>query len=171
MNIRLRLTLWYSVILFLILLIFSLAVYVGLTRSLLVTVDNHLQREVGEILGNMTFASSADEREAEEGDGGSDEAEKVRSDLGLQLTYTPEEGVFWRILTADGQPLIDQGHFDGATFDQTVLQSGRTQFEYASLASNVPIRLYTAPFIIERQGSGIIQVAELDRDENVGERP
>ena len=79
MNIRLRLTLWYSVILFLILLIFSLAVYVGLTRSLLVTVDNHLQREVGEILGNMTFASSADEREAEEGDGGSDESRRAAS--------------------------------------------------------------------------------------------
>jgi two-component system OmpR family sensor kinase len=161
MNIRLRLTLWYTVILFLILLIFSLAVYVGLTRSLLVTVDNHLQREVGEILGNLTFAGSVNEHETEEKhDDGSDEVEKVRRDAELQLTYTPEEGVFWRILTADGQPLIDQGHFDGASFDPAVLQSGRTQFEYASLASNVPIRLYTAPFIIEEQGAGIIQVAE-----------
>ena len=154
MNIRLRLTLWYTVILFLILLIFSLAVYIGLTRSLLVTVDNHLQREVGEILGNLKFDGSDDDHENE----ASDDIAAINT--GLDLKYTPEEGVFWRLLDADGQPLVDPGHFEGATFDPTVLQSGRTQFEYATLASDIPIRLYTAPFIIEQQGSGIIQVAE-----------
>jgi hypothetical protein len=55
MNIRLRLTFWYTAIFLLILVIFSLAVYVGLTRNLMNTVDNHLQREVGEILGNLEF--------------------------------------------------------------------------------------------------------------------
>ena len=147
MNIRLRLTLWYTAILFLILLVFSLAVYLGLARSLLATVDNHLQREVGEILGNLNFErphdDDADEQEA-----------------GLELKYTPEEGVFWRILGADGRPLIDPGYFEGASFDPNVLEAGRAQFEYARLASDTPIRLYTAPFIIEEQGAGIVQVAE-----------
>jgi two-component system OmpR family sensor kinase len=147
MNIRLRLTLWYTAILFLILLVFSLAVYLGLARSLLATVDNHLQREVGEILGNLNFErphdDDADEQEA-----------------GLELKYTPEEGVFWRILGADGRPLIDPGYFEGASFDPNVLAAGRAQFEYARLASDTPIRLYTAPFIIEEQGAGIVQVAE-----------
>jgi hypothetical protein len=147
MNIRLRLTLWYTAILFFILLVFSLAVYIGLTRSLLVTVDNHLQREVGEILGNMTFDNSDDDQADE------DESE-------LEIKYTPEEGVFWRVLDSEGRPLIDPGYFDDASFDSNVLELDRAQFEYATLASNTPIRLYTAPFIIEEQGRGIVQVAE-----------
>lgn len=147
MNIRLRLTLWYTAILFFILMLFSLAVYIGLTRSLLVTVDNHLQREVGEILGNIKFE-------------GSDDDETEEEEPELELTYTPEEGVFWRVLDRAGRPLIDPGYFDDASFDSTVLRSGQTQFEYATLASNTPIRLYTAPFIIEGQGQGIVQVAE-----------
>ena len=147
MNIRLRLTLWYTAILFFILLVFSLAVYIGLTRSLLVTVDNHLQREVGEILGNMTFDGSDDDQADE------DESE-------LEIKYTPEEGVFWRVLASDGRPLLDPGYFDNASFDSNVLELDRAHFEYATLASNTPIRLYTAPFIIEEQGRGIVQVAE-----------
>lgn len=151
MNIRLRLILWYTAILFFILLIFSVAVYIGLTRSLLVSVDNHLQREVGEILGNLNFeAGEDDEAEREAGEDGA----------GIKLSYTPEEGVYWRILDANAQPLVDPGHFENASFDPAVLTAGHTQFEYATLAGNVPIRLYTAPFVIEQQGAGILQVAE-----------
>ncbi|MEW5958241.1 MAG: ATP-binding protein [Chloroflexota bacterium] len=151
MNIRLRLTLWYTAILFFILVIFSVAVYIGLTRSLLVSVDNHLQREVGELLGNLNFEGHDDE---------GDEHESDEKKGGIQLTYTPEEGVYWRILTADGQPLIDPGYFEKISFDQSVLKANHTQFEYATLTGTVPIRLYTAPFVIEQQGAGIVQVAE-----------
>ncbi len=146
MNIRLRLTLWYTAILFFILLIFSVAVYIGLTRSLLVSVDTHLQREVGEILGNLKFEHQDDD---------DDHAE----DGGLELGYTPEEGVYWRILDRDSQPLVDPGYFESIVFNEAILQAGRTEFEYAR-AGDIPIRLYTAPFIIEQQGSGIVQVAE-----------
>ena len=61
MNIRLRLTLWYTAILFLILVVFSVVVYIGLTRSLFAAVDDHLQREVGEILGNLHFENEGGE--------------------------------------------------------------------------------------------------------------
>lgn len=153
MNIRLRLTLWYTAILFLILVIFSVAVYVGLTRSLLTTLDNHLQREVGEILGNLSFEHEGEEEHEHE-------EETLTGESGLELSYTPEEGVFWRVLDTNGTPLIDPGHFEGASFDQTAITADHTQFEYATLASDLPVRLYTAPFVIEEQGAGVVQVAE-----------
>jgi heavy metal sensor kinase len=150
MNIRLRLTLWYAAILVFILVVFSVAVYIGLTRNLLVSVDNHLQREVGEILGNLDFEGSDDE----------DDHNAHESKTGITLKYVPEEGVYWRLLDAQGQPLVDPGHFQNISFDQTVLQAGHTQFQYATLADDIPIRLYTAPFVLEQRGAGIVQVAE-----------
>lgn len=158
MNIHLRLTLWYTAILCLILAIFSAAVYIGLTRSLLATLDNQLQREVGEIIGNMKLESKAEGEKADD-DREKDDS-KQAGEIEIELKYIPEEGVFWRVLDAQGRPLIDPGYFEGASFDPAVITAGHTQFEYASLANNTPIRLYTAPFVIEQQGAGVVQVAE-----------
>jgi heavy metal sensor kinase len=162
MNIRLRLTLWYTAILFLTLALFSSAVYIGLTRSLMVTLDNHLQREVSEIIGNLKFEHSGEDPEESEEEGNDDD-HKIRSgELEIELNYTPEEGVFWRLLAENGQPLRDPGYFEGAAIAPTTLTAGQTQFEYAyaTLANGTPIRLYTAPFVIEQQGAGVVQVAE-----------
>jgi heavy metal sensor kinase len=141
MNIRLRLTLWYTAIFSIILVIFSLVVYVGLTRSLMNTVDNHLQREVGEILGNLEFDDHDGESE-------------------IELSYIPEEGVFWRVLNDQGQSLVDPGYFDDATFNASLTDFEYAQLENAELADGTPVRLYTAPFIIEHAGRGLVQVAE-----------
>jgi heavy metal sensor kinase len=160
MNIRLRLTLWYTVILFLILVIFSVAVYIGLTRSLFIATDNHLQREVGEILGNLEFETAADNKDEEAGE--DDDKRPVSGGLaaGIKLNYEPEEGVYWRILDAEGRPLLDPGYFEGATVAPGALNTDSPRFEYATLADDTPIRLYTAPFVLEQQGRGVIQVAE-----------
>jgi heavy metal sensor kinase len=140
MNIRLRLTLWYTAIFSIILVIFSLVVYVGLTRSLLNTIDNHLQREVGEILGNLDFEHDNEPQ--------------------IEMGYVPEEGVYWRLLGEQGQPLIDPGHFDGAVYSAQLSNLDYATLENAVLADNTPVRLLTNPFIIERQGGGLVQVAE-----------
>jgi len=167
MNIRLRLTLWYTAILFFILLVFSAAVYIGLTRSLLVATDNHLQREVGEILGNLTFSEAEDDEHHEEEETHEDNENKPEEQTALtaanttmRLTYEPEDGVFWRIFDANGQPLLDPGYFDDAVFDDDPLAADSPHFEYATLANGTPIRLYTAPFVLEKQGQGVVQVAE-----------
>jgi len=152
MNIRLRLTLWYTVVLFLILAIFSAAVYLGLSRSLFVTLDNHLQREAGQIIGSIEF------EEIEEDEDDDDHINS--SELEIEATYEPEEGVFWRILDSEGHPIVDPGYFDAALSDPGSISNDHTQLEYAVLAGNIPIRLYTAPFVIEGQGGGIVQVAE-----------
>ena len=87
MNIRVRLTFWYTTILFLILVIFSAAVYLGLTRNLLSTLDLHLQREAGQILGGIKFESEGHDA-TEAGHAGG---------LEIEAEYIPEEGVYWRI--------------------------------------------------------------------------
>jgi heavy metal sensor kinase len=155
MNIRLRLTFWYTAIFLLILVIFSLAVYVALTRNLMNTVDNHLQREVGEILGNLDFESDGHDDHPSEGDNDHSPATTA-----IELSYTPEEGVLWRVLDVTGQPLIDPGHFAGAVFTADVTHLSRAQLENAALADGTPIRLYTVPFVIEPHFEGVVQVAE-----------
>jgi heavy metal sensor kinase len=168
MNIRLRLTLWYTAILFIILLIFSVAVYVGLSRSLFSAIDTHLQREAGQVIGGIKFEfqKTGDDGEDHEQDEeyGEEGAQIHLNGVEIKAEYIPEEGVFWRILDAEARPLIDPGYFDNALFDSTSISTTQAQFDNATLANNIPIRLYSVPFIFEPQGAphgaGIVQVAE-----------
>lgn len=164
MNIRLRLTLWYTAILFIILLMFSVAVYVGLSRSLFNAVDAHLQREAGQVVGGIKIESYK-----REDDGEDYEDEDERGEYGGQIElngleikaeYIPEEGVYWRILDAEARPLIDPGYFDNVALDPASIGTGQAQFDNITLTNNVPLRLYTAPFTFEPQGAAIVQVAE-----------
>lgn len=156
MNIRLRLTLWYTTILTLILLVFGTAVYVGLSRSLIVGLDSHLQREAGQLIGGLKFGSR------EESDDGEDHEDEDAPVNQLELKYRPEEGVLWRVLDDQGRPLIDSGYLAGVSVDPEIIASGYAHFEYTTLANNTPIRLYSVPFKIEGQGAGLVQVAEND---------
>jgi len=153
MNIRLRLTLWYTIILVLILVVFGAAVYIGLSRSLTVTLDNHLQREAGQLIGGMHFETE-DEPEDEE------EHEREVQNIELSLGYRPEEGVLWRVLDDQGRPLIDPGYLEGVAIDPSLVTSDYARFEYTTLADGNPLRLYSVPFVIEGQGAGIVQVGE-----------
>jgi heavy metal sensor kinase len=151
MNIRWRLTIWYTAVLILILLIFSLAAYLGMSRSLVATLDNHLKREAGQLIGGINF-ERAEEHE--------DDDEKPEQGTRLELRYRPEEGVLWRILDRQGRPLVDPGYLADVPIDPALAGSDYAQLEYASLSNNTPIRLYSVPFVIEGQGAGIVQVAE-----------
>lgn len=153
MNIRLRLTLWYTTVLTLILLVFGTAVYLGLSRSLITTLDSHLQREAGQLIGGMKFEGEHESEDHNEG-------EVKKPSRQLELRYQPEEGVLWRVLDDQSRPLIDPGHLAGVAIDPAVMTSGYARFEYATLANNTPVRLYNLPFVIEGQGAGVVQVAE-----------
>lgn len=163
MNIRLRLTLWYTAILFIILLVFSGAVYIGLSRSLFRAIDVNLQREAGQVIGGIKFESPEQEDGEDHKNGTEDGEEGAQVQInGMQIKteYVPEEGIFWRILDAQGHPLIDPGYFDNALFNTDSIDPTQAKFEYATLANNIPVRLYTIPFIFDPQGSGVVQVAE-----------
>ncbi|MBE7473484.1 MAG: two-component sensor histidine kinase [Anaerolineae bacterium] len=153
MNIRLRLTLWYTIILVLILVVFGAAVYIGLSRSLIATLDNHLQREAGQLIGGINFETE-DEHEDDEED------EQEHRNPQLSLRYRPEEGVLWRVLDDRGRPLIDSGYLDGVAINPNLITSDYARFEYTTLTSGIPLRLYSVPFVIEGRGAGIVQVGE-----------
>lgn len=165
MNIRLRLTLWYTAILFVILVLFSFIVYAGLSRSLLITIDDHLQREAAQIIGEIRF-ESGEHRSREHSEHGEDKLGFTNEGGALQaeLEYIPEAGVYWRILDPQGRPLLDPGYFAGASLAPLDPDTARPQFLYAALADQTPIRLYSAPFVLEQRGAGIIQVAESYQD-------
>lgn len=156
MNIRLRLTLWYTGVLTLILVVFSAAVYLGLGQSLFLTLDTHLKREVAQLIGGLKFSGEDDHEE--EGDDHEGSARRTRG--GLELTYWPEEGVLWRILDPQGGLLVDSGRLDGVPIDPGIAALDHTQFDYSTLGDGTPIKLYNVPFIIEGQGAGVVQVAE-----------
>lgn len=86
MNIRLRLTLWYTAILSAILVIFGVIVYFGLSRSLLATLDNHLQREANQIINELKFEQGGDhDGHAEKYD---DEVAEYVGGFRAELEYT-----------------------------------------------------------------------------------
>jgi heavy metal sensor kinase len=148
MKIRLRLTLWYSALLFLILTTFSITVYISLGRSLFVSLDHQLQREAAEVLGNLKFENS-------------DSSDKVTDEVEIELEYSPGEGIFWRILDTRGNPLVGSGHLEDIAFSHTnSIETGYIQLQNIILADRTPIRLYTVPFAIENEGAGILQIAE-----------
>ncbi|HRV95338.1 MAG TPA: ATP-binding protein [Anaerolineae bacterium] len=158
MNIRLRLTLWYTAILSAILVIFGVIVYFGLSRSLLATLDNHLQREANQIINELKFEQGGDhDGHAEKYD---DEVAEYVGGFRAELEYTPEPGVFWRVLASGGQPLVDPGYFSGSAIDRDPLDITRPHFAYGLLGDDTPVRLLTLPFAIRQQQAGAVQVAE-----------
>ena len=62
MNIRVQLTIWYMAILTLILVVFSGAVYLGLSRSMMSTLDNYLKREATQVIGGLKFEERDDDK-------------------------------------------------------------------------------------------------------------
>ena len=163
MNIRLRLTLWYTTILCLILILFSAAVYIGLSRSLFTVIDNQLQREAAQVIGQIRIEKAEEDDDDEEDEGRLVAQEPFVAQIqGFEvgLGYTPEEGFFWRVLDTAGRPVFDPGYFIQAELDPTNLTPDQIRFDYTSLADDTPVRLYTAPFVIEQRGGGFIQIAE-----------
>ncbi len=162
MNIRLRLTLWYTAILLLILLIFGVIVYIGLSRNLSASLDSQLQREAKQ----MVDAFNAGEiEESEEGYEDNESSEyggrKIRlNGIEFTLNYLPEEGVFWQILDSSGQSTFNTNDFRGATFETTTLNPNRAQLSFGTLANSTPIRAYTLPVTLEGNLLGFVQVAE-----------
>jgi heavy metal sensor kinase len=152
MNIRLRLTIWYMAVMTLLLVVFGFAVYLGLSRSLMATLDNHLKREAAQLIGGVRFEAHYEGDEIE--------GEQSNALTRLEVRYQPEEGVLWRILDSHGRPLVDPGYLSQISVDLSLTNADYAWLDYATLPNNTPIRLYTVPFVLEGQGTGLVQVAE-----------
>ena len=78
----------------------------------------------------------------------------------LEVNHLPEEEFLWLILDREGRPLVDLGQLVDVPIAPEPTGSDFARFEYADLPNQVPIRLYSVPFVIEGEGAGIVQVAE-----------
>ncbi len=150
MTIRLRLTLLYVALLAVTLLAFDGIVYLGVSWRLQTTLDNHLLREVDQIIEGLKVA---------EDDGDEDKSEDEYKDDGqaFELGYIPEEGVLWRVMNTKGQALFDPEYFKDAQFIDSI---GQGEFGYARLVDGTLVRFYTSPQLQFRSFRYIIQIAE-----------
>lgn len=152
MTIRLRLTLLYAALLAVTLLAFDGIVYVGVSWSLQTTLDNHLLREVDQIIeGLKVKEDDKDKSDNENGD------EYKDDEQAFELGYIPEEGVLWRVMNTKGQALFDPEYFKDAHFIDS-MEPG--EFGYARLVDDTLVRFYTSSQLQFRSFRYIIQVAE-----------
>ncbi|MBI5300821.1 MAG: HAMP domain-containing protein [Chloroflexi bacterium] len=158
MSIRLRLTLWYVLVLAVILVAFSGALYAILSFSLLGEVDRTLERRAGEV---QTAA---------------DAALQVQSDLrllrtrfvlpGADVFATP--GVFVQVVSFDGTVVSRSENLGDKVIQvsQAVLDRVKEgESVYVQLTSGgALLRVYVRPLTVRSQNIGAIEVAQSLQD-------
>jgi len=156
MSIRLRLTLWYVLLLAVILVVFSGALYAILSYSLFNEVDRTLQTRAAEVQN------------------GADAALQVQSDIrtlfgrgrlilpGADTFATP--GIYVQIMAPDGTAVSRSENLGDQTLDvsSTVLDHVKqSDSVFANtLAGRVPLRMFVAPLNAHGQAVGVIVVAQ-----------
>ena len=157
MSIRLRLTLWYVILLAILLAVFSGALFAVFSLSLFSEVDRRLEIRASEV--NTSLATALE----------------LQSDprvfilRGGRLTLPTADmfampGVFVQVSTLEGVALTRSENLGAQTLavSSTVLDGvGRGESSYASLSRNtVPLRVYVSPLTVRNQSVAAIIVAE-----------
>jgi len=147
--IRVRLTLWYVLLLTLVLAAFSAALYLALRISLYEDLDDVLRSSATLVTNTLQV----------------DARGHLTTMPGQPLLWSdPKEGEhFWRVLDASGQVMEQTGVYemDTPSVDPEVLAralAGREVFQTVRMG-NTLIRVYTAP--IDHGASGVVGVVQL----------
>lgn len=145
LSIRLRLILWYVVLLALILIGFSVALYTALAQQLHQGLDDRLRAEAGSITAQLQrngLELDADQHAA------------------LQL---PSSEMALRLLDRSGREVFATGELHGVPIDaaaqQTALRDGGATFTLSG-GGVTPLKGYVMPLLHERDLRGFIEVAE-----------
>lgn len=156
MSIRLRLTLWYVFLLFVILVVFSGVLYAVLSFSLFNEVDRTLERRAAEV---QNGASAAFDIQTDP---------RVFLSRG-RLTLPPANafatsGVYVQVSTSDGTPVSRSENLGEQTITVSTAILARAaagESAYTSISNgNIPLRVYLAPLVLRTQTVGIISVAQ-----------
>ncbi len=144
--IRVRLTLWYVLLLTGVLLAFSAALYLALRLSLYEDLDDALRN-------GATLVADALQTDAQG---------QLTLGSGQPLLWgDPKEGEhFWRVLDAAGQTVVQTGvsEVDAPAVESGILAqtlAGREIFQTMRMRTG-PMRVYTQP--VERGSAGVVQV-------------
>jgi heavy metal sensor kinase len=150
-TLRFRFALWVAGLLLVVLVVFSIFVYVNLRISLLTGIDDTLRLSASQAIataniqnGQVNFSDSVP-------DG------SVASDL-------QERGLTIRILSPDGRQLEAFGPFSNLPVSSASLAvASRKQSTISTIAdpsAGDPVRLYTTPIVDNGQLVGVVQVAQ-----------
>ena len=156
MSIRLRLTLWYVLLLAVILATFSGGLYAILSFSMTNEVDRTLQTRAAEVQNGLTAAL------------------ELQSDPRIflirgRLTLPPADafatsGIFVQIATLEGVAVSRSENMGTQTLainQSTLSRVAQGDAVFANLArEGVPLRVYIAPLMVRDQVIGVIAVAE-----------
>jgi heavy metal sensor kinase len=144
--IRVRLTLWYVLLLAVVLTVFGGALYLALHITLHNDLDDTLRRSAALVAGTL---------EVDEG--------HLSSELQQPLLWNdPKQGEhFWRIISRSGQVVGQDGvqHMGGVPTDQAVLAtalSGQEVYQTLHIGDDAT-RIYTAPVVRGGQIIGVVQ--------------
>ena len=147
---RAQLTLWYVVLLALILIGFSSALYVTLARALYQQVDDAIAQNAHDLVDGLRIKN--DQFDYPGGENDITDLDAVRA-----------QGYFIRILDADGTILSSNATYAPLPVTRDALavaHSGRPQFQTISV-DNEAYRLYTMPVKDNQQVVGALQAAHV----------
>jgi two-component system, OmpR family, sensor kinase len=150
-TIRVRLTLWYVLLLSIILVGFSAVLYLLLDSGLDNQVDNDLRAAAEQVRGAIALRNGQLVVQSTEGES--------------ELTPLGERGVLARVLAPDGTVIESVGPYSTLPVPQASLAlaatgQGQPFFDQEDTAGGTPVRLYTLPY--EQNGTiyGFIEVGQ-----------
>ncbi len=152
MSIRLRLTLMYSILLVIILLVFSASVISILHWALLDSIDRTLDQTVNEVVRNIQGPSVEFSLAGEP---------TLTFELPPQLDIFRASNVYVQVWTRDGRLTSSSGNLGNysAPLDQAAL-SAMEQTRRNVIVNGFPLRVLTRPLFVTDRIVGRIQVAE-----------
>ncbi|MDQ2809351.1 MAG: ATP-binding protein [Chloroflexota bacterium] len=149
-TLRVRLTGWYVVLLGLVLLAFSALLYTLLEHGLQQQVDQGLQVAATGALGALTVEQGRPQLQNGESEN--------------DFTLLGERGLLVRVGLLDGQIVASRGPFQSVPVPPAALTAvGQGQAHFATLAGagrELPVRLYTLPYVAGARVVGFVQVGQ-----------
>lgn len=151
LSIRLRLTLWYVLVLAVVLAVFSASVYVVLRRALYNNLDESIKVQSAALLSAVRY-------------------EGAQPILATQSSPVdePDDERFVRVFDASRQvTFISGGVFGNVPVDSTVLNGalrGETTRRRVKVEDDDPLRVLTVPISREGQVVGVLQVGQSEED-------
>ncbi len=155
MSIRLRLTIWYILLLSLALIGFSVLVYVVLVQGLSAEMDrtlDHFSREVHRALGPTTDATALRHPHIADLDS-------------VPVNEFAAPGVYVQLLDAQGQVMAASANLRGGRLpvDPTAIQdalAGHSAWRTLAAGEGERVRVFTTPVFVADQVVGLVQVGQ-----------
>lgn len=149
-GIRVRLTLWYVLLLALILALFSTLLYLILDRALYGQVDEGLRLSAEQVRGAVRRENGR--------------LQVVSSEGESEVTPLGERGLLVRVIDMEGRVAASAGPFRALTIPPEALDAARQGLSLSSttaaLGNNAPVRIYTVPYIEDGTVYGSIHVGQ-----------